>query len=129
MIQYIDSAEGVTPPMLRGFFEGWKKPRTAEEHLEILKNSAHIVLAVDTESGRVVGFITALSDGAQAAFIPLLEVLPEHRRRGIGTELVARLLRKLEGIQCIDVMCDPDVQKFYAKFRMRKSVGMILRNY
>ena len=39
-------------------------PRTAEEHLAILRNSDRILLAVDTGTGQVVGFITALTDGS-----------------------------------------------------------------
>jgi ribosomal protein S18 acetylase RimI-like enzyme len=101
----------------------------AEEHRDILRNSDYVVLALDTETGRVAGFVTALSDHVQAAFIPLLEVLPEYRRRGIGGELVSRLLKKLDGLPCVDLTCDPDVQPFYAKFGMMKSVGMVLRSY
>jgi len=46
----------------------------------------------DTENGRVVGFVTAVSDGVVSAFLPLLEVLPEYQGRGIGSELVRRML-------------------------------------
>ena len=129
MIEYTDSVEEITTKMLIRFFEGWKKPHTPEEHLKILHNSDHIVLAIDREKNRVVGFITALTDDIQSAFIPLLEVLPDYRRQGIGSELVSRMLRKLEGIAAIDLTCDPDVQKFYSKFGMLPSVGMSIRHY
>ena len=81
MIEYIDTVENIATQMLKGFFAGWKKPRTPEEHLEILKNSNHIILAIDSDNGKVVGFITALTDTIQSAFIPLLEVLPEYRKQ------------------------------------------------
>jgi GNAT superfamily N-acetyltransferase len=113
--------------MLEGFFAGWKSPRTPEEHLEILRGSDAVALAIDDEAGRVVGFATALTDGLQAAFIPLLEVLPDHRGRGIGTEFARRLLRALESIPCVDLTCDPSLQPFYARLGMLPSVGMVLR--
>lgn len=127
-IKYTDSVEKITSRMLGGFFEGWKKPHTPDEHLEILKNSNHIILAIDSDKARVVGFITALTDGVQSAFIPLLEVLPEYRKMGIGSALVFRMLETLNGIPAIDLTCDPEMKKFYSKFGMVPSVGMIVRN-
>lgn len=129
MIEYTDSVENITSRMLEGFFEGWKKPHAPEEHLEILKNSDHIVLAIDSDKRKVVGFITALTDRVQSAFIPLLEVLPRYRKRGIGSALVSRMLEKLKGIPAIDLMCDHALQRFYSKFGMVPSVGMIVRDY
>lgn len=129
MIAYTRSIEGITPDMLGGFFEGWKRPRTPEDHLSLLENSDHIVLAVDTDRHRVVGFVTALTDSVQAAFIPLLEVLPGYRGQGIGSALMSRMLDRLQGIPAIDLTCHPEMQKFYAKFGMVPSVGMVIRNY
>lgn len=129
MIRYTDLLEGVSAEMLEGFFDGWTKPRTPAEHMKILEGSDHIVLAVDADSGRVVGFVTALTDGIQAAFIPLLEILPTYRHRGIGTALVTRMLEKLKGIPAIDLTCDPELQRFYTRFGMTPSVGMAIRDY
>ena len=129
MIEYTDSVENITHQMLEGFFEGWKRPRTPEEHLRILKNSSHIVLAIDSDEGRVVGFITALTDRVQSAFVPLLEVLPAYRRQGIGSALVSQMLEKLKGTPAIDLTCDPELQTFYSKFGMIPSTGMIIRDY
>ncbi len=129
MIKYRDSIENITPDMLRGFFRGWKEPRTPEDHLKILENSDHVLLAICTEEHRVVGFITALTDNVQSAFIPLLEVVPDYRNRGIGSALVTRMLEKLKGIPAIDLTCHPELQKFYSRFGMIPSVGMIMRSY
>ena len=128
-IEYTDSVEGIGTDMLYGFFEGWKTPRTAEEHLIILRSSDYVVLAIDREQNRVVGFITALSDDIQSAFIPLLEVLPDYRRQGIGSQLVSRMLKKLAEIPAVDLMCYPGLQAFYSRFGMIPSVGMSIRRY
>lgn len=103
-----------------------------EEHFELLRGSDHVVLALaddglNADVDRVVGFITAVSDGVLAAYIPLLEVLPDYRGQGIGTELVRRLLHKVRNLYMVDVMCDPDVQPFYARLGMQPSAGMIIR--
>lgn len=129
MIVYLDSADGVTPDMLQGFCAGWRTPLTPEKHLAVLENSSHIVLALDDEAACVVGFVTALTDGLQAAFIPLLEVLSDYQGRGIGMTLMEKMLAKLAHLPAIDLTCNPDVQPFYAKLGMTPSVGMIVRHY
>ena len=63
-------------------------------------------LALDGDA--VVGFVTAASDGVLSAFIPLLEVLPAYRDRGIGAELVRRLLGQLDDLYMVDLCCDAD---------------------
>jgi ribosomal protein S18 acetylase RimI-like enzyme len=127
MITYTTSLDGISIGHLAGFFVGWAQPRTPQEHLDILRGSDHTILAVDEKSGRVIGFVTALTDGIQSAFIPLLEVLPEFQRQGIGSELLSRMLGLLAGVPCIDLTCDPDLQSFYEQVGMVRSVGMVLR--
>lgn len=129
MISYIDSIVNITADNLYGFFVGWPNPPSPETHLKLLANSDKIVLAVDDETGNVVGFITAISDGILSAYIPFLEVLPAYRRKGIGQELVRRMLEKLKGLYMADLLCDSELQPFYARFGMKAVSGMILRNY
>lgn len=128
MIIYVDNINGIAPDMLKGFFvSDWKTFPSEEKHLEILKNSEYKILAV--ESNKVVGFINAITDGVLSAYIPLLEVLPGYRNRGIGKELVRRMLEKLRDFYMIDIVCDESVQKFYEKFGMNKYHSMIIRQY
>ncbi len=115
--------------MLPGFFVDWPDPPSPETHLRILAGSDYVELAIDSATGQVVGFITAISDGVLSAYIPLLEVLPEYQGQGIGTELVRRLLDRLSHLYMIDLLCDPEVQPFYARLGMHQSTGMLLRNY
>lgn len=128
-IFYTDSLANIKPSNLDGFFGGWKAPHSPHAHLEILRRSAHFIIAIDPATQNAVGFVTALTDGIQAAFIPLLEVLPSHQGQGIGTELMKRLLEKLDGIPAIDLTCDPERQSFYARLGMQPSVGMVIRTY
>jgi GNAT superfamily N-acetyltransferase len=128
-MRYLSSADAITADHLHGFFVGWPDPPSPETHLAILRRSAAVTLAVDEETGRVVGFVNALSDGVLCAFIPLLEVLPDYQRRGIGQELVRRLLAQLGDLYAVDLLCDADVQPFYARLGMQPAQGMMLRRY
>jgi len=129
MIEYLNSADDITPAQLDGFFVGWPNPPTPETHLRLLRNSDAVVLAVDTATGQVVGFITAITDGVLAAYIPFLEVLPDYQYQGIGQTLVRRMLERLQDLYMIDLLCDADVQAFYERFEMYHAVGMCARNY
>jgi GNAT superfamily N-acetyltransferase len=129
MITYSDSVDGVTLSDLAGFFEGWPSPPSPTRHLDLLRSSAHVWLAHDDEAGGVVGFVTAISDGVLTAYIPLLEVLPEYRGRGIGGQLVQRMLATLDHLYAIDVVCDDDVRPFYDRLGLRACGAMVRRNY
>jgi GNAT superfamily N-acetyltransferase len=129
MIIYTDSLADVTSEHLQdGFFVGWPHPPSPTTHYRILANSAAIVLARIAD-GPVIGFITAISDGISCAYIPHLEVLPAYQGRGIGTELVRRMLANLRHLYMIDLVCDPAVQRFYERLGLRPVVGMVVRNY
>jgi ribosomal protein S18 acetylase RimI-like enzyme len=129
MIAYSDSVAGLGHGQLEGFFEGWLAPLSPEAHLRVLEGSDHVVLARDDGSGRVVGFVTAISDGVLSAYIPLLEVLPDHRGRGIGTELMRRMLEKLAGLTMVDLMCDEELRPFYERLGMQSLPGMTIRRH
>ena len=132
MIWYCESADDLTAADLQGFFVGWPNPPAPETHLRLLRGSSHIVLARDGEmdqGGAVVGFITAVSDGVLSAYIPLLEVLPEYQDRGIGSELVRRMVDRLSDYYMVDLLCDTELQPYYERFAMRRATGMMLRNY
>jgi ribosomal protein S18 acetylase RimI-like enzyme len=128
-IRYVDDAVGVAPEHLAGFFVGWPNPPSPATHLRLLLASDHIVLALDGTTNAVIGYITALSDGVLFAYISSLEVLPAWQGHGIGSELVRRLLARLQDLYAIDLLCDPDVQPFYARLGMRPAGGMLIRNY
>ena len=130
IIAYTSSLEDVCAEMLDGgFFIDWLNPPSPLAHLRILQGSYLVWLAIDTKANNVVGFINAISDGVLSAYIPLLEVLPDYQNKGIGSELVFRMLDSLKHLYMVDVLCDPHLQKYYAKFGMHDATGSILRNY
>jgi ribosomal protein S18 acetylase RimI-like enzyme len=129
MINFSDSISSVSPENLNGFFVDWPNPPGPETHLRILHNSTVVILAQESTTGQVVGFINAISDGILSAYIPLLEVLPAYQGRGIGKELLRRMLEKLQNLYMVDVLCDAEMQSFYAAAGMQPGIGMMLRNY
>ena len=129
MIEYRNRLDGVTPEHLRGFFVGWPAPPSPKKLLALLGNSVHRIVAMDTETGNIVGFIYAVGDGILAAYIPLVEVLPEYQHQGIGSELVRRILEELEEYYMVDLCCDEELIAFYMRFGMTPVAGMVRRNY
>ena len=95
----------------------------------MLANSSHCVLAYDSGTKRVVGFINCISDGILSAYIPLLEVLPEYQHRGIGTKLVERMLEITSDFYMIDLACDANAVPFYRKRGLQEGIAMSRRNY
>lgn len=128
-VSYRETTDQIAPENLEGFFVGWPTPPDPATHLRVLEGSDHVVIAVDEMSGRVVGYITAITDGVLAAYIPHLEVLPEWQDQGIGSELVRRMLARLGDLYMIDLLCDPELQPYYERFGFRRSQGMLIRNY
>lgn len=129
MINYLYSADSIQPEQLAGFFVGWPSPPSPEMHLESLRRSAEVVLALDDETDRVVGFVNAVSDGILSAYIPLLEVLPEYQGHGIGTRLTELMLERLRNYYMVDLLCDSELQPFYTRLNMLPMTGMAVRNY
>ena len=129
MIRYRTTLDGIIPAMLTGFFVGWPNPPAPDAHLAILRGSYAIVLAIDEATSQVVGNINAISDGRHAAFIPMLEVLPDYKGQGIGTKLVRRMLDLLADHYSIDLSCDDDVVPFYERLDFMRGNAMLRRNY
>lgn len=129
MVIYTTSTDGLGPDQLHGFFERWPNPPSPEAHLRILQQSDHVMLAWNDRSDEVVGFITAISDGVWAAYIPLLEVKPAWRHQGIGSELLRRLLADLQDLYIVDVLCEAEVQGFFERQGMLAATGACVRNY
>jgi len=127
MIKYLSNCKELENLYINGFCKDWKKPLDECAIKSIIKNSQYSILAVDNKN--VVGIITALSDLINWAFIPYLEVKDDYQGKGIGTDLVQRMLDVLADMNCIDLTCDIELQPFYEKFNMLKSNGMVIRRY
>ncbi|HVQ89228.1 MAG TPA: GNAT family N-acetyltransferase, partial [Actinomycetes bacterium] len=79
------------------------------------------------DDSKVVGFISAISDGVFSAYIPLLEVRAHARGRGIGLQLLRLMLDRLSQLYMVDLTCDPDMLGFYENLGMSAATGASLR--
>ena len=128
-MEYTEDLSRLAPENLRGFYADWpaNSHPTPEAHLEILRRSYRAWVALEGE--KCVGFINAISDGIFYAFIPQIEILPEYQRKGIGKELMKRMLASLDRMYAVDLICDEDKAPFYDSLSFTRRVGMVRRNY
>jgi predicted N-acetyltransferase YhbS len=76
---------------------GWQHRVTDPERFKkMLKNTNRTVVAVD--GSRIVGFARALCDEVSNGYISMVAVAADKRGRGIGRELVRRLIKDDAGI-------------------------------
>ena len=127
MISYQTDLRRVTPEKLAGFFAAWPNPPSVDTHLRILQGSSRVVLA--WEENKLVGFVTAISDGVLSAYVPLLEVLPPYQGQGVGREVMRRTLEELDGLYTVDLLRDEALQPFYEELGMVRAQGMMVRRY
>lgn len=89
--------------------------RTADALRRSFENSQHVVVAVDAD--RVVGMARLLSDGVCNAYLLDVWTLRSHRRQGIASEMVRRLMARVPG-QHIALQTD-DAQALYVSLGFR----------
>lgn len=128
-ILYSNNKADLEGKIISDFFHGWPKPPSTEVLIKSIESADFIVLAIDTDTQQLVGYITAISDNVLSAYIPFLEVIPAYQKQGIGHELVRRMLEQLEHLYMIDLVCDKELAGFYADAGLVSGHAMIKRNY
>jgi GNAT superfamily N-acetyltransferase len=96
---------------------GWyaSVPVTPEELILAVSNSWSWIAVYDAE--QLVGFGRIITDGVLHAMIYDLIVHPDHRRRGIGSRILERLVDQClgMGIRDIQLFCASGKRAFYEK--------------
>jgi predicted N-acetyltransferase YhbS len=72
------------------------------------------------DDGRLVGAGRALADGRDCAYLCDIAVHPSHQGRGLGKEIVQRLVRLSAGHRKIILYSVPGKEPFYASFGFRR---------
>ena len=128
MITYCKAHDAIDIPQLGALFIsagwGWR----AEDPVKLaatVEGSRYVVAAKDGD--RLVGFARAISDGVTNAYVTTVAVLPAYQGRGIGAELVKRLLEGKETIRFV-LHANPDVQDFYRKLGFEDAPDMFVRD-
>jgi len=119
--------DAVSPSELNPFFQNWISPPSLEIKKRLLENSSLVITA--REKSKLVGFLTAITDGVMHAFISLIEVLEPYQNRGIGKKLVKLAIEHFKGYYDIVLITDPDKADFYKKLGFREICGMHIRDY
>lgn len=64
--------------------------------------------------GKLIAYLSVISDGVVDAFLVDLMVHPDFQRKGIGTMIVRQALTDLKDkVQCVHVTFNPDEKTFY----------------
>lgn len=107
----------------------WKEPEDGPDRLKRIISGSHCFLAVKSEE-RIIGMGRAISDRASDAYIQDVTVDPDFRGRGIGTQLVADIVSRLEkdGLAWIGLIAEKNSNAFYEPLGfkpMDRSVPML----
>lgn len=129
LIRYSTNKKDLENLEIKGFFEGWPEKPNEDVLKKSIENSGVVVLAVDDEKKKLIGYITALTDGVLSAYIPFLEVQKNYQKQGIGHELVKRMTNELKDLYMIDLVCDKELADFYSEAGFVSWNAMIKRNY
>ena len=70
------------------------------------------------EDDKLIGYIDSISNGVTDAYIQDLTVRPDHQGKGIGTELMNKMIRYLKEkhICMISVIYEEGLEPFYERF-------------
>ncbi len=84
-----------------------------------LRSFYHIAVYESEDLGqKLVGFVDCVSNGVTDAYIQDLMVHPDFQGKGLGTELMNKMIEYLKeaGIYMISVLYDEELKVFYSRF-------------
>jgi N-acetylglutamate synthase-like GNAT family acetyltransferase len=93
----------------------WKEEYKSEDLRSLIRGSFAFAVATETKTGRAIGMGRVIADGVSDGYIQDLVVLPQYRKSGVGTQIVAVLVNRClqSGITWIGLIAEPDTEKFY----------------
>ena len=108
------TASHLTPALHLGRESGWNQLREDWQRLLAYEPEGCFVAIVD---GRLAGTVTTTRYGSQLAWIGMMLVHPEFRRRGIATALMCRSIEYLRShqVRCIKLDATPVGENVYKK--------------
>ena len=110
--------------------EGWWEGKADDpERVAKIVTGSHGFLVV-TIDDKIIAMGRAISDGSSDAYIQDVTVETRYRGQGIGTEIIRRLVRRLngDGLEWIGLIAEKNSHLFYERLGflpMRDSVPML----
>jgi GNAT superfamily N-acetyltransferase len=104
----------------------WGRWRTRADFDRQLAGSWRVVGCYDADSGEMVGFARALSDGVGLAYLADVYVLPDHRGRGLGARLVEVMIEEGPGAGFRWMLHTADAHALYARFGFAEPASSVL---
>jgi GNAT superfamily N-acetyltransferase len=119
--QYINSlTEAQAHDLHQLYQQEWRsKDRTLEEVTTVLAHSDLVFGLCEPATGRLVAFTRALTDRVFKAILFDVIVRPDHRGKGLGTQLMQHVLSHpiIQKVQHVELYCLPE------RFRLYRSLG------
>lgn len=110
-VEYRHSCEGITAQVLQDLFQAADiGGRDGDKILRAFRNSAIVCFAFAED--RLIGSCRAITDREYHALVYDVAVHPEYQGRGIGKELMTRLLSRVS-VWRVMLVADAEVQGFY----------------
>ncbi len=122
--------EPINPEQLKALFAQtpWAKAREPLDIQRMLDRS-QLTLGVWDED-RLIGFARVITDDRYRALVDDVVVDSAHRKQGVASAMLDKLLKRLQHIEEIMLDCAPALEGFYGKFgfKPKDSSSMILVN-
>lgn len=108
-------------PALRALLctNGWEHRIGDDAWLAQLVASSQALVAI--ESGSVVGFARAVTDGLSNGYLSMVVVSPAHRHQGIGSRLVREFVGVNPGVTWVLRASRPGAREFFETLGFRPS--------
>lgn len=94
----------------------WGRWRTRGDLEAQLDSAWRVVGAYRSDTGALVGFARAVSDGVGFAYLADVYVLPEHEGQGVATRMLSRMIDEGPGSDFRWVLFTKDAHTLYEKF-------------
>jgi GNAT superfamily N-acetyltransferase len=96
--------------------EAYWVPGRSRDTVERLIRESTRVIAAYAPGGALVGFTRVMSDASNMAWLGDVFVMPEHRGRGLGVELVREAVEDPRYRDCAWYLSTKDAHGLYVKF-------------
>ena len=92
----------------------WVRGRSRETIERLVRESTRVIAAYDGDA--LIGFCRVMSDGSNMAWLGDVFVLPSHRGRGVGVELVREAVEEPSLRDLMWFLGTRDAHRLYAQF-------------